>query len=61
MPVNYATAAIPTFAPYGTEYTPSHTTKIIGGRRISIPTSMQSVPPPVPVDSSLSSSTTNYV
>jgi hypothetical protein len=35
--VNYATAAVPTFAPYGTEYTPGHTIKIIGGRRISIP------------------------
>mgnify|MGYP006892779527 FL=1 len=52
MPVNYATAAVPTFAPFGTEYTPSHTTKIIGGRRILIPTSLQSVPPFTPKDSS---------
>ncbi len=46
MPINYETAAIPTFAPFGTEYTPAHTIKIIGGRRISIPNSIASMPKP---------------
>ncbi|CAF4434980.1 unnamed protein product, partial [Adineta steineri] len=30
IPVNYATAAIPTYAPFGTEYTPEQTMKIVG-------------------------------
>lgn len=36
IPINYASAAIPTYAPYGTEYTPSQHIRIIGGRRIPI-------------------------
>ena len=44
MAVNYETAAVPTFAPFGTEYTPDHSIKIIGGRRISIPHSLAAIP-----------------
>ncbi len=51
IPVNYRTAAVPKFAPFGTEYTPSHTMKIVGGRRISIANSISAVPKP-PIESS---------
>ncbi|CAF4819913.1 unnamed protein product [Rotaria sp. Silwood1] len=44
IPVSYASAAIPKYAPFGTEYTPDHTMKIIGGRYISMPDSMAYVP-----------------
>lgn len=35
-PINYASATIPTFAPYGTDFTPSQHIRIVGGRRIPI-------------------------
>ena len=38
VPVNYATATIPTYAPFGTEYTPEHSMQIVGGRPIAYPT-----------------------
>ncbi|CAF3473955.1 unnamed protein product [Rotaria socialis] len=37
IPINYATAAIPRYAPFGTDYTPDYSTKIIGSRYVSIP------------------------
>ena len=37
--MTYASAAVPKFAPFGTEYTPGYTTKIVAGRTISIPDS----------------------
>lgn len=43
-PINYATAAIPTLAPFGTEYTPEQYIKIVGGRTINIPVSHSSMP-----------------
>ncbi|CAF0897666.1 unnamed protein product [Adineta steineri] len=36
IPVSYATAAIPTYAPFGTEYTPDQKVKIVGGRQITM-------------------------
>ncbi|CAF0823317.1 unnamed protein product [Adineta ricciae] len=36
IPITYSTAAIPTFAPFGTEYTPDQKTKIVAGRYITI-------------------------
>ncbi|CAF3843393.1 unnamed protein product [Adineta steineri] len=36
IPVSYATAAIPTYAPFGTEYTPDLKVKIVGGRQITM-------------------------
>ncbi|CAF0956004.1 unnamed protein product [Adineta steineri] len=44
IPVNYATAAIPTYAPFGTEYTPEQTMKIVGGRCIVLPQSVANMP-----------------
>jgi hypothetical protein len=44
MPINYATAAIPTYAPFGTEYTPLQSIKIVGGRCIVIPQSIANIP-----------------
>ncbi|CAF0719620.1 unnamed protein product [Adineta ricciae] len=44
IPVNYATAAIPTYAPFGTEYTPEQTIKIVAGRCVVLPRSMANVP-----------------
>ncbi|CAM4932403.1 unnamed protein product [Rotaria socialis] len=44
IPIRYATAAIPTLAPFGTDYTPEHTMKIIGGRRIVVPRSIAAIP-----------------
>lgn len=40
IPVTYETAAVPSYAPFGTEYTPGHSMKIIGSRRIAYPESM---------------------
>ena len=39
MPINYATAAVPTLAPFGTEYTPEQYVKIVASRTIPIPLS----------------------
>ncbi|CAF4845080.1 unnamed protein product [Rotaria sp. Silwood1] len=44
IPITYATAAIPAFAPFGTEYTPEQRVKIIGSRCILIPQSITSIP-----------------
>ena len=44
IPVNYATAAVPALAPFGTDYTPEHRTKIVGSRNILIPQSIAYIP-----------------